>query len=142
LHLETLSRTRFLNFAGKSSDNLGERFLGFDTEFVKKLGLDTFLPMDSLTGFKLSTEMESREIINIRIDTFVPGQNGLDRLIGTEVAKRLRRWTKNEKEKKKEQLGYNISYPSSAAAVVFGVYLSARAVYRLDRKSPAIRPCV
>jgi len=36
----------------------------------------------------------------------------------------------------------NISYPSSAAAVVFGVHLSARATYRLDRKSPTIRPCV
>jgi len=36
----------------------------------------------------------------------------------------------------------NISYPSSAAAVVFGGYLSARAAFRLDRKSPAIRPCV
>jgi len=36
----------------------------------------------------------------------------------------------------------NISYPSSAAAVVFGGHLSARAVFRLDRKSPAIRPCV
>jgi hypothetical protein len=86
--------------------------------------------------------MKSREINNIRIDTFVPGQNGLFRLIGTEVAKRLRRWTRNEKEKKKEQLGYNISYPASAAAVVFGGHLSARASFRLDRKSPAIRPCV
>ena len=38
--------------------------------------------------------------------------------------------------------GYNFSYPSSAAAVVFGVYLSAQAVFRLDRKSPAIRTCV
>jgi len=36
----------------------------------------------------------------------------------------------------------NISYPSSAAAVVFGVYLSAQTAFRLDRKSPAIRPCV
>jgi len=36
----------------------------------------------------------------------------------------------------------NISYPSSAAAVVSGVYLSARAVYRLDSKSPAIRTCI
>jgi hypothetical protein len=26
--------------------------------------------------------------------------------------------------------------------VDFGVYLSARAAFRLDRKSPAIRPCV
>jgi hypothetical protein len=47
-----------------------------------------------------------------------------------------------KKLRKKEQLGYNFSYPSSAAAVVFGVHLSARAVFRLDRKSPAIRPCV
>jgi len=47
-----------------------------------------------------------------------------------------------KKLRKKEQLGYNISYPSSAAAVVFGVHLSARAASRLDRKSPAIRPCV
>ncbi len=31
----------------------------------------------------------------------------------------------------------NISYPSSAAAVVFGVHLSAQAAFRLDRKSPA-----
>jgi hypothetical protein len=37
---------------------------------------------------------------------------------------------------------YNISYPSSAAAVVFGVHLSAQAAFRLDRKSPAIRTCV
>jgi len=36
----------------------------------------------------------------------------------------------------------NISYPSSAAAVVFGVQLSAQTVYRLDRKSPSVRPCV
>jgi peroxiredoxin len=36
----------------------------------------------------------------------------------------------------------NISYPSSAAAVVFGVHLSAQGCFRLDRKSPAIRPCV
>jgi hypothetical protein len=42
----------------------------------------------------------------------------------------------------KEHLTGNISYPSSAAAVVFGWHLSARAVFRLDRKSPAIRPCV
>jgi hypothetical protein len=41
--------------------------------------------------------------------------------------------------KKKEQLGYNFSYPSSAAVVVFGGYLSAQAVFRLDRKSPAVR---
>jgi hypothetical protein len=41
-----------------------------------------------------------------------------------------------------KHLGGNISYPSSAAAVVFGVHLSARAAFRLDRKSPAIRPCV
>jgi hypothetical protein len=45
-------------------------------------------------------------------------------------------------EKKKEQLGYNISYPASAAAVVFGGHLSAQTVFRLDRKSPAVRPCV
>jgi len=39
--------------------------------------------------------------------------------------------------------------PASSAAVVFGVYLSAQAVFRLDRnrrsakaKSPAIRPCM
>jgi hypothetical protein len=32
---------------------------------------------------------------------------------------------------------HNFSYPSSAAAVVFGVHLSAQAVFRLDRKSPA-----
>jgi hypothetical protein len=36
----------------------------------------------------------------------------------------------------------NISYPASAAAVVFGVYHSARAAFRLGRKSPAIRPCL
>ena len=32
----------------------------------------------------------------------------------------------------------NISYPSSAAAMVFSVYLSAQATFRIDRKSPAI----
>ena len=37
---------------------------------------------------------------------------------------------------------YNFSYPSSAAAVVFSGHLSAQAAFRLDRKSPAIRPCV
>jgi hypothetical protein len=47
-----------------------------------------------------------------------------------------------KKLRKNEQLGVNISYPSSAAAVVFGVYLSARAASGLDRKSLAIRPCV
>jgi hypothetical protein len=33
---------------------------------------------------------------------------------------------------------HNFSYPSSAAAVVFGMHLSARAAFRLDRKLPAI----
>ena len=37
---------------------------------------------------------------------------------------------------------HNFSYPSSAGSVVFGVHLSAQAAFRLDRKSPAIRPCV
>jgi len=37
---------------------------------------------------------------------------------------------------------HNFSYPSSAAAVVFGVYLSAQTVFRIDRKLPAVRPCV
>jgi hypothetical protein len=32
----------------------------------------------------------------------------------------------------------NISYLASAAVVVFGVYLSAQAAFRLDSKSPAI----
>lgn len=36
----------------------------------------------------------------------------------------------------------NISYPASSAGVVFGVYLSAQAAFRLDRKPSAIRPCV
>ena len=38
----------------------------------------------------------------------------------------------------------NISYPSVAAAVVFGVHLSARAAFRLDpdASGPAIRTCV
>jgi hypothetical protein len=31
----------------------------------------------------------------------------------------------------------NFSYPASAAAVVFGGHLSVRAVFRLDRISPA-----
>jgi len=43
---------------------------------------------------------------------------------------------------KNRMAGVNISYPSNAAAVVFGVQLSAQAAFRLDRKSPAIRPCV
>jgi hypothetical protein len=47
-----------------------------------------------------------------------------------------------KKLRKNEQLGHNFSYPSSAAAVVFGGHLSAQAAFRLDRKSPAIRPCV
>ncbi len=33
---------------------------------------------------------------------------------------------------------HNFSYPSSAAAVVFGGHLSARAAFRFDRKSPAM----
>ncbi len=41
-----------------------------------------------------------------------------------------------------KQRPHNISYPASAAAVVFRGHLSARAAFRLDRKSPAIRPCV
>jgi len=46
------------------------------------------------------------------------------------------------KNDNKPMPAHNISYPSSAAAVVFGGHLSAQAAYRLDRKSPAIRPCV
>ena len=38
----------------------------------------------------------------------------------------------------KQGTAHNFSYPSSAAAVVCGVHLSARAACRLDRKSPAI----
>jgi hypothetical protein len=41
-----------------------------------------------------------------------------------------------------ENRPHNFSYPASAAAVVFGGYLSAWAAFRLDRKSPAIRTCV
>ena len=43
-----------------------------------------------------------------------------------------------------EQRTANFSYPSSAAAVVFGVHLSARAAFRLDPEDsgPTIRPCV
>ena len=33
----------------------------------------------------------------------------------------------------------NCKIPANEVDVVFGVYLSAQAVYRLDRKSPAIR---
>ena len=44
--------------------------------------------------------------------------------------------------KDKKKPAANFSYPSSAAAVVFGVHLSARATFRLDRKSPGIRTCV
>ncbi len=33
----------------------------------------------------------------------------------------------------------NFSYPSIASMVVLGVYLSAQAAFRLDRKSPANR---
>jgi hypothetical protein len=43
----------------------------------------------------------------------------------------------------------NINYPASAAAVVFGVHLSAQAIFRIDRnrrsalaKLSAIFPCV
>jgi len=41
-------------------------------------------------------------------------------------------------KKDKKHVG-NIIYPACASAVVFGVYLSARAAFRLDWKSPAIR---
>jgi hypothetical protein len=37
-----------------------------------------------------------------------------------------------KKLRKKEQLGYNFSYPASAAAVVFGVHLSAQTVFRFE----------
>jgi hypothetical protein len=37
---------------------------------------------------------------------------------------------------------YNFSLRSSPAALGFGVHLSVRAAFRLDRKSPAVRPCV
>jgi hypothetical protein len=43
---------------------------------------------------------------------------------------------------KNENRPYNISYPSSAGSVVFGVHLSAQASFRFDRKSPAVRTCV
>jgi len=43
----------------------------------------------------------------------------------------------------KEQRTANISYPASAAAVVFGVYLSAQSrLTGIDRKTHVIRPCV
>jgi len=42
----------------------------------------------------------------------------------------------------KGKTAVNFSYPSSSAAVVFGGHLSAQAAFRLDRKSPAVRPCV
>ena len=45
-------------------------------------------------------------------------------------------------DRQNQTTGYNFSYPSSAAAVVFGGHLSAQAAFRLDRKSPAVRPCV
>jgi hypothetical protein len=53
----------------------------------------------------------------------------------------FRRQKRNLLLKKRKPAG-NISYPASSAAVVFGGHLSAQAVFRLDRKSPAIRPCV
>jgi hypothetical protein len=34
---------------------------------------------------------------------------------------------------------HNFSYPASAAAVIFGLYLSVRAVFRFDGKSSTIR---
>jgi len=42
----------------------------------------------------------------------------------------------------KKAQAHNFSYPSSAAAVVFGGHLSAQAAFRFDRKSHAIRTCV
>jgi hypothetical protein len=36
LHLETLSRTTFLNFVDKSAENLVDKTLLFDTEFVDR----------------------------------------------------------------------------------------------------------
>jgi hypothetical protein len=44
-----------------------------------------------------------------------------------------------DKKVKKINTAYNFSYPSSAAPVVFDRHLSARAAFRLDKKSPAIR---
>jgi D-alanine-D-alanine ligase-like ATP-grasp enzyme len=67
----------------------------------------------------------------------------------TEFVDRQRFYLKEKKYKDKNKMfqvtenrAHNISYPSSAAAVVFGGHLSARAAFRLDRKSPAIRTCV
>jgi|GEM_PF-5576582 len=38
----------------------------------------------------------------------------------------------------RKRAAYNISYPASAAVVVFGVHLSAQAAFpSFDRKSPA-----
>ncbi|MDP2060466.1 MAG: hypothetical protein Q8J97_12060, partial [Flavobacteriaceae bacterium] len=37
--------------------------------------------------------------------------------------------------------GERITSATRPAAVVFGVHLSAQAVFRLDRKSPAVRIC-
>jgi len=44
--------------------------------------------------------------------------------------------------RKPQRAAANFSYPSSAAAVVFGEHLSAQAASGLDRKLPAVRPCV
>ena len=41
----------------------------------------------------------------------------------------------------KSNTANNFSLRSSPAVLVSGVYLSAPATFRLDRKSPAIRPC-
>ena len=43
---------------------------------------------------------------------------------------------------KQMKTGYNFSYPSSAAAVVFGGHLSARAAFRLDIRQPADAICL
>ena len=48
-------------FSGFDKFSLFERLLPFDTEFPKILGVDTFLPMDSLTGFKASPPWTKKE---------------------------------------------------------------------------------
>jgi hypothetical protein len=62
--------------------------------------------------------------------------NQMDKLID-----RIRNISSSPDENIKAQTG-DICYLSSAAAVVFGGHLSARAAFRLDRKSPAVRTCV
>ena len=55
---------------------------------------------------------------------------------------KLRTFTNGRQERKKNNSATTSATRQVRRQWVFGGHLSARAAFRLDRKSPAIRPCV